>query len=203
MTHQEPGTLASSLRWIGLVLPGWQGPRPDHWTTDWADAYGYQVLEQSDWDNPLRGDWQIALEEKLLKMSIAHQAERTHESFQVVLMAHGLACHLVSAWAQHSRHVAWIKAAWLVEPVDLIQADAPLAWRSWRTPLSEAIPFPTQVLFSSDDPLCSVSQAQALAQRWGSRCQSAADIEHSHKKSAGAEQDALHQNMLDYIKQLN
>ena len=49
-----------------LLLPGWQGSGDDHWQSHWERRYGYQRVQQHDWQRPLRGDWTARLEECVL-----------------------------------------------------------------------------------------------------------------------------------------
>jgi uncharacterized protein len=46
-----------------LLLPGWQDSGPTHWQSRWAAQYGYARVQQHDWQQPLRGDWQARLDE--------------------------------------------------------------------------------------------------------------------------------------------
>uniref|UniRef100_UPI00286CA4CC RBBP9/YdeN family alpha/beta hydrolase n=1 Tax=Roseateles sp. TaxID=1971397 RepID=UPI00286CA4CC len=49
-----------------LLLPGWQNSDPGHWQSLWEQAFGYERVEQADWDWPRRGDWMARLDEVLL-----------------------------------------------------------------------------------------------------------------------------------------
>jgi predicted alpha/beta hydrolase family esterase len=108
-----------------LVLPGLRGSRPSGLPADWAH------VDQHDWDQPLRGDWIARLEDVLLATPAP-----------AVLVAHGLGCALVLAWAAVSRSTDRIRGAVLLEPVDL--ADKPL--RSWPPLPFDRLPFPSVVL---------------------------------------------------------
>eukprot|EP01036_Dinobryon_divergens_P003731 gene3731-4942_t len=97
-----------------LLLPGWQNSGPDHWQSRWELLHGDQRVEQDDWLWPRRGDWMARLEEVLL----AGEAPAW-------LVAHSLGCHLVNAWASHTRHAARVAGALLVAPPDLERSDMP------------------------------------------------------------------------------
>ena len=84
-----------------FLLPGWKNSGPDHWQSRWAAEYGYARVEQHDWMHPLRGDWAARLEEVLLENAVAGSATGSDGA---VLVAHGLGCLLVAAWAAHSRN---------------------------------------------------------------------------------------------------
>jgi hypothetical protein len=57
-------------------------------------------VQQADWTWPRRGDWMVQLEEAVLA-----------DPRPVLLAAHSLGCHLVAAWAAHSRHADRVRAA--------------------------------------------------------------------------------------------
>lgn len=145
-----------------LVLPGWQGGGPAHWQMRWAADHGYCVVDQHDWQRPLRGDWLMRLEEAVLEAP-----------GEVVLVAHSLGCNLVAAWAAHSprraRHALRVRAALLVAPVDVHTPVLSHALASWSEETSQRLPFKAMVVGSENDPLCSLSTAQTLAVNWGAR----------------------------------
>jgi hypothetical protein len=49
-----------------LILPGWQSSGPGHWQSRWEALYGFERVEQSDWNWPRRGDWMARLDEAVL-----------------------------------------------------------------------------------------------------------------------------------------
>ena len=74
-----------------LLLPGWQNSDADHWQSRWEQAHGYQRVQQHNWQQPLRGDWTVQLNEAVLAAPTA-----------VVLVAHSLGCILMGWWARHA-----------------------------------------------------------------------------------------------------
>lgn len=141
-----------------LLLPGWLDSGPGHWQTLWEQRHGDTRVDQADWVWPRRGDWMARLEDVLL-------ADRR----PALLAAHSLGCHLVAAWAAHSRHVECVCGALLVAPPDLEQADTPPQLHGWRPVVRSRLPFPTRLVYSSDDPFSSVESATLLARNWGSQ----------------------------------
>jgi uncharacterized protein len=139
-----------------LLLPGWLDSGPGHWQTMWEAEHGDLRVQQSDWQWPRRGDWMARLEEVLLA-----------DERPALLAAHSLGCHLVAAWAAHSRHTARVQGALLVAPPDLGQPDTPPQLFNWRPVRRQRLPFPAQVVYSSDDPFCAADAALALARDWG------------------------------------
>lgn len=139
-----------------LLLPGWQNSGPDHWQSRWQRTHGFERVEQDDWLWPRRGDWMARLEEMLLA-----------DDRPTLLVAHSLGCHLVAAWASHSRHTARVVGALLVAPPDLERADMPPQVQTWAPMRRAALPFASTVVLGSDDPFCAPARAQALAAGWG------------------------------------
>lgn len=139
-----------------LILPGWQNSGPAHWQSRWQAQHGFERLQQSDWDRPLRGDWMTQLEEAVLA-----------DERPTALAAHSLGCQLVAAWAAHSRHADRIIAALLVAPPDTVRSDMPPQLSSWREIVRQRLPFPACVVYSSNDPFCAADRAQQMASDWG------------------------------------
>jgi uncharacterized protein len=146
-----------------LTLPGWQNSGPQHWQSLWEAQHGAARVDQYDWLQPRRGDWMAQLEETLLQRAPAVRGQ----GGKVMLAAHSLGCHLVAAWAQHSRHAHWVSGALLVAPPDCAQADFPGELASWRKAVTDRLPFAATVCASRDDPFGQFDATAALAQAWG------------------------------------
>ena len=142
---------------VVLMLPGWQNSGPGHWQSQWEASQGYRRVEQHDWMRPLRGDW------------IARREEVVQEApGQIVMCAHSLGCQLVAAWANLSRSVHRVKGAMLVAPGDTQQAPLSDLLASWREPVLQALPFPSTLVASTNDPYCRFERAGLFASAWGS-----------------------------------
>ena len=139
-----------------LLLPGWLDSGPGHWQTRWEAQHGFQRVQQDDWQWPRRGDWMARLEDTLLA-----------DGRPAVLVAHSLGCHLVAAWAAHSRHTDRVVAALLVAPPDLARADLPPQLAGWRGTPRTRLPFATLVAYSDDDPFSAPDASLAVAAAWG------------------------------------
>ena len=140
-----------------LTLPGWQGSGPLHWQSRWEALHAARRVEQHDWWTPRRGDWMARLDEVLVDLS-----------GPVCLAAHSLACVLVAAWAQHSRHVGRVQGALLVAPGDVEQPGLAPLLPGWAPIVRQPLPFASRVLASRNDPYCTLAKAAELAQHWGS-----------------------------------
>ena len=140
-----------------LLLPGWQNSGPDHWQSRWEQGQGFERVQQDDWWWPRRGDWMARLEDQLLA-----------DDRPALLVAHSLGCHLVAAWAGHSRHCARVAGALLVAPPDLARADTPPQLHNWLPIAVQALPFLSTAVLSVDDPFCGAGRGQQIARVWGS-----------------------------------
>jgi predicted alpha/beta hydrolase family esterase len=154
-------------------LPGWFGSGPQHWQTRWEQLYGDRRVEQHDWAHPLRGDWQIQLEEAVLQ-----------SAGPVVLVAHSLGAHLVASWAAHSRLTDRVLTAWLVAPPDLGQDLYRGQLGSWYPVHTQRLPFPAQVVASRNDRYCDFAVAAVLAKEWGASLIDAGQAGHLNAESA-------------------
>ena len=139
-----------------LILPGWQNSGPTHWQSRWQARHGFERVRQADWDWPRRGDWMAQLEDAVLA-----------DPRPTALVAHSLGCHLVAAWAAHSRHAVHITGSLLVAPPDTARSDMPPQLSTWRVVVRQRLPFPALMACSTDDPFCSIERALEMAADWG------------------------------------
>ena len=147
-----------------LILPGWQNAGPTHWQSRWQALHGFERMQQADWAWPRCGDWMAQLEEAVLA-----------DPCLTALVAHGLGCQLVAAWAAHTRHAAHIKGALLVAPPDTARSDMPPQLFTWRGIVCPRLPFPALLIWSTDDPFCTIDRALAMAADWGAEALSLGD----------------------------
>jgi uncharacterized protein len=142
-----------------LLLPGWKNSGPGHWQSRWEALHGFIRVEQADWDWPRRGDWMAQLEDAVIGQPPA--------GAPLLLAAHSLGCHLVAAWATHTRHAHRVQGALLVAPPDTERPDMPPQLAGWRKTVRQRLPFAAQAVVSSDDPYSTPRRARALAADWG------------------------------------
>jgi predicted alpha/beta hydrolase family esterase len=143
-----------------LIVPGWNGSGPDHWQSEWQSQHPeYERVEQRDWYHVNVGEWVAALHE-----SIVSSQE------PVVLAAHSLGCLTIAWWASLFPEAArLVSAALLVAPPDLArctQRIEPL--RRFPEPPRAALPFPSILVGSEDDPYMTLDDAAQLAADWDS-----------------------------------
>ena len=139
-----------------LLLPGWLDSGPAHWQSRWQALHGDKRVQQSDWLWPKRGDWMARLEDVLLG-----------DERPALLAAHSLGCHLVAAWAAHSRQTARVQGVLLVAPPDIEREDMPPNLLPWRPVPRQRLPFAATVVTSSDDPFCAPERSAQMARDWG------------------------------------
>ena len=154
------------MKQLVLQLPSLSRSEPGDWLKSWEQEFGDIVVEQLDWDHPLRGDWQIALQEKMWALQdVEHTCAK-----KFFLIAHGLGCHLVSAWSAHSPHVDWIAGAMLVDPYDLFgKVDNIKYLSTWIPPMMHKLPFKTCVVTREINQHSSVEGSKSMARCWGSQ----------------------------------
>ncbi|MBI2256281.1 MAG: alpha/beta hydrolase [Proteobacteria bacterium] len=141
-----------------VIVPGLGNSGPQHWQRLWqAELPDTRAVEQADWDQPDFDDW-------IARLDAAIAASPTAP----VVAAHSLSCALVAHWAaRHSRPIA---GALLVAPADVdSDSHTPPETRAFRPMPMKALPFPSIVVASSDDPYVTPGRAAAFAQGWGSR----------------------------------
>jgi predicted alpha/beta hydrolase family esterase len=140
-----------------LILPGLGNSGPQHWQSLWEKAYGYQRVQQTNWDHPRLADW-------LSNLNAAVSAA----PHGVVLVAHSLACSLVAHFA-HAAGAATerVRGAFLVSPADVETARCTPPEVRCFSPIPLApLPFPARVLASSDDPYVDRERAAYFAACW-------------------------------------
>ena len=143
-----------------LTVPGLGGSGASHWQTLWERSRLDTVrVELGMWDTPHRNSWVTKLDEAI----------RTAQA-PVILVAHSLGCIAVAWWAQLSpQPYGWpVAGALLVAPADVDRGDAPRELAGFAPAPRTALPFPSIVVSSTDDPWVTPARAHSLAADWGS-----------------------------------
>jgi predicted alpha/beta hydrolase family esterase len=172
-----------------LTLPGWQGSSLEHWQSRWERLYGYLRVEEHDWQRPLRGDWMARLEEVLLACDEP-----------AVLVAHGLGCLQVAAWASHSRNTGRVRAALLVAPPDTEREDLRALLSSWSPIPLQVLPFQARVLASANDPFCAPGRARQFASAWGAALIDVGPLGHLNAESSLGDWPEAHEHLLQLMR---
>jgi predicted alpha/beta hydrolase family esterase len=123
-----------------LIVPGYTNSGPEHWHSRWERALpNCSRVEQRDWEHPVRSEWEEAL-----------AAAIRAQSAPPVLVAHSLGCLTVAHWA--SGATAPVRAALLVAPPDVEQADTPAVLRDFAPVPLRQLSFPSILVASGTDP---------------------------------------------------
>ncbi|MCO7521104.1 MULTISPECIES: alpha/beta hydrolase [unclassified Pseudomonas] len=158
-----------------LIVPGWQGSPDNHWQSHWQRSLPNSArVEQRDWLTPQRADWVQALEQAI-------DAERT----PVILIAHSLGCVTIAHWAAQAspQLLRRVRGALLVAPADVERPTCAPALRNFAPIPLQALPFPSQLVSSDNDPAVSVPRALHLARAWGAEAGLLANAGHINVKS--------------------
>ncbi|MDQ0319541.1 putative alpha/beta hydrolase family esterase [Pararhizobium capsulatum DSM 1112] len=139
-----------------IILPGIGGSGESHWQTRWEKENPAMTrFAPSDWENPDLADWITALEKAVRKA--------THPP---VLVAHSLACLLVTYWQAGSETP--VAGAFLVAVPDPSSEAFPKAAASFSDPPIGRLRMPSLVVASSDDPYGTPEYSRMRAREWGS-----------------------------------
>lgn len=143
-----------------LIVPGWQGSPEDHWQSHWqACLPNASRVEQDDWHAPQLAAWVARLDEQVRA-----------SGGPLVLIAHSLGCVTVARWAAQAdeQTLGAVRGALLVAPADVERPGCPAALRGFAPISRTALPFPSLLVGSDNDPAASAQRAWQLARDWGS-----------------------------------
>jgi len=143
-----------------LTVPGLGGSGPSHWQTLWEQArLDTHRIDLGLWDAPHRNVWVTRID----------QAVRAARA-PVVFVAHSLGCLAVAWWAEMApQPYGWpVAGALLVAPADVDRPDAAPELKPFAPTPIRALPFPSVVVASCDDPWVSTERAHSMAAFWGS-----------------------------------
>lgn len=140
-----------------LILPGLGNSGDGHWQRRWGERFSTaRFVEQADWHHPKLLPWVETIERHILL------ATRP-----VVLVAHSLA---VSAAVHTAARLTdtKVRGAFFVSAPDHEAKILPAAAKPFGNVPRDPLPFPSMLIASTDDPLCSVERAAEFATCWGS-----------------------------------
>ena len=167
-----------------LIVPGLRDHVPAHWQTlleqKLGNAKSVPRMEPSQ-DKLSCAGWVAELDKSLAAIS-----------GPVILVAHSAGVMIVVQWAQHHRRP--IAGALLAAPPDF-ESPLPdgyptqkvLRDSGWLPTPRTALPFPTIVAASTNDPRGRYERIEALAQAWGSKVVNLGDVGHLNPASGYGE----------------
>lgn len=156
-----------------LMVPGIGNSGPAHWQSRWEqrEPQRFVRVEQDDWERPDASAWCDGFEQSVRRVGAP-----------VVLVAHSLGSLLAVMAAP--RCAGRIAGAMLVSVPDPGSAAFPRGEaRGFESVPRAALPFPSLVVMSSDDPFGSVGHARGLAEAWGSEFVCIGDAGHINAAS--------------------
>lgn len=137
-----------------ITLPGYSGSRPDHWQSLWELANpGIKRFTPESYDPPELENWIAALEQAVSSCQTPP-----------ILIAHSLSCLLVAHWATSSQQK--IAGAFLVGAPDPDGPKFPEPASSFKQLPTDALPFPSLMIASLDDPYGTIGFQRSLARQW-------------------------------------
>ena len=158
MTGNNPAAAAEPLV---LIVPGLNGSGPTHWQTLWERQMpNVARVDLGTWDDPHRNTW-------VNRLNLAiHKARRP-----VYLVAHSLACHVVSWWAEYEQpgRDGPVRGALLVAPPEVETGEVDPRLARFAPVLKNPLPFPSILAASRDDPYIGFDRARRLGRIWKSR----------------------------------
>ncbi|WP_144156706.1 RBBP9/YdeN family alpha/beta hydrolase [Paraburkholderia sp. BCC1885] len=144
-----------------LVLPGYMNSGEGHWQTRWEALHTrFERVQMPDWDHPVRDEWCRTLD-----------AAVAASTGPLAFAAHSLGCLTVAFWAAQyatSESLAKVTGALLVAPPDPAGPEFPPELSAYATVPMVALPFPSILVASTDDPYAGIPFARACATAWGS-----------------------------------
>jgi len=148
-----------------LIVPGINGSDETHWQTMWETAWGPSAsrLAPSSWDNPTLDDWTAALDRAV-----------TAIDDDVVIVAHSLGCHAATARPVRPN----VRGLFLVAPPDLTAPNFPSEAATFASLTPEPVAAPGLVVFSEDDPYCTLAGSVRMVKGWGLPHVSAGSVGH-------------------------
>jgi len=149
-----------------LILPGLYNSGPNHWQSCWEKLFPQlKRVNQADWETPSCDDWIEVLNNEILLAGN-----------DVVLVAHSLACTLITKWSE--KYPTAIRGALLVAPSDTEADTYPKGTHGFTPMTTKKLPFLSTVIASSNDPYVALERAKYFANVWGSELIIAGDLGH-------------------------
>jgi hypothetical protein len=140
-----------------LIAPGLGNSGPGHWQRRWGERFSTaRFIEQDDWDRPALEPWVAAIEREIV------MATRP-----VIVVAHSLAVSALVHTAARLKDTK-VRGAFLVAAPDHEAPTIPPEVQVFAPVPRDPLPFPSMLIASTDDPLCSVERAAEFATCWGS-----------------------------------
>lgn len=145
-----------------LLIPGIHGSGPGHWHTHWEHELGDACvrLAPRSWDEPEQDDWIAAVGRGIDALTGPDRG-----ADRVVLVAHSLGCLAAASRLTREPGDERIAGAFLVAPPDREAPSVPAPAAAFACPAA-ALPVPTVVVASEDDPYATLPRTRRMADAW-------------------------------------
>ncbi len=162
MTHQSDFELHD---FHVIIVPGLHNSGPGHWQTLWQQANSDFVrVQQNNWDYPRLDEWVARLD-----------ALRARDRRPALLVAHSFGC--LTAACSAARHPANLAGLLLVAPAHPERFGVAAALPA------QALPCPSILVSSANDPWMPAETAALYARRWGSELVEGGALGHINAES--------------------
>ncbi|WP_448952826.1 RBBP9/YdeN family alpha/beta hydrolase [Labrys neptuniae] len=155
-----------------LIVPGLGNSSPTHWQSRWqAKLSTARRVEQDDWDHPVREAW------------VARLVEAVQTSNRpAIIIAHSIG--VITTVFAAERLKGHVIGAMLVAPSDWDKPDLLPGYDLDFNPIPmNALPFPSLLVASTNDPYCEINRASSFAEAWGSEFVDAGEAGHINVES--------------------
>lgn len=147
-----------------LVVPGLHGSGTEHWQSRWQQLHPFfERVEQAQWDTPDLPVWSQRLQEVLQR-----------ELRPTLIVAHSFGC--LTTVHRAAVGAGPVVGALLVAPADPVKFNVLDA-------VQVALPFPSIVIGSGNDPWMTAARAEYWAGVWGSEFVYAGELGHINAES--------------------
>ncbi|RVT43520.1 RBBP9/YdeN family alpha/beta hydrolase [Sphingobium algorifonticola] len=164
---------------VVLTVPGLNNSGPGHWQTIWEERRGdCRRVDLGSWSSPSRNAWVNRLDTAIRETAHAHGAP-------IILAAHSLGCLAVAWWgALQSQPYGWpVAGALLVAPPDCERTETPETIGGFAPVPRSALPFPSILVASRNDPYIFYERAHSIGKNWGSQIIDAGHSGHINAQS--------------------
>jgi len=150
-----------------LVAPGLHNSGPEHWQSRWQRLYpSFERVDQARWDQPVISRWSARL-----------QAVLESDRRPTLIVAHSFGCLTTAHRLAHDDSPSMVAGVLLVGPAD------PDKFGVAELLPKTALPVPSIVVASTNDPWMTVEHAETWARRWGSEFVNGGALGHINAES--------------------
>lgn len=145
---------------MNIHIPGLRNSNSEHWQSCWEEQFPneFKRVNQENWANPERVSWVTQIEDSLQKFDLK----------DVVLIGHSVGCASILHW--YKTYQKKVKGVLLVAPSDVDHPKYPKYISGFSPMPIHKLPFPSTVVYSSNDTVVTSDRAKYFANQWGSKC---------------------------------